>query len=232
MYTPSIKSIDDYKIGALQHFSDQQIKQLIRIFDKPYQSAEAVLGGRSAVSVQMIEGIGSVVGKYYNRGGLLSHFVKRRYLRWGKFRSLAEFELLHKVNDLGVMVPKPIAYAYQGSILYKAWLVTNEIKQHQTLARLSLSDPDTALSLINQVASQVSILIRNNIHHVDLHPGNVLVDANANIFLIDFDKARLRQRDRDKLQAKYISRWERAVIKHQLPEGLWELFKKELQKIV
>jgi 3-deoxy-D-manno-octulosonic acid kinase len=232
MNTPSIKAIDSYHIGTAQNLSDRQLRQLINIFDKPNRTVKAVLGGRSAVSVQPVEGIGSVVVKYYTRGGVIRHFVTRRYLRLGKIRSRAEYEFLQKVDRLGVNVPKPIAYAYQGAIIYKAWLVTEEIKQHKTLSQLSISDPDRALSLVGQVAAHVGTLIHNTIRHVDLHPGNVLVDANSNIYLIDFDKARLSQRDRHKLQEKYIDRWKRAVIKHRLPEGLWKLFKKELQKIV
>jgi 3-deoxy-D-manno-octulosonic acid kinase len=191
-----------------------------------------VLGGRSSVTIQPVVGIGSVVVKYYTRGGFIRHIVKRRYLRWGKIRSQAEFELLQKVRSLGVKAPKPIAYAYRGAMIYKAWLVTEKIKQHQTLAQLSLSDPDLALSLISQVASQVGTLIQNNIRHVDLHPGNVLVDAKSNIFLIDFDKAYLTRLNRHKLRAKYIERWKRAVIKHRLPERLWKTLETELQKNV
>jgi 3-deoxy-D-manno-octulosonic acid kinase len=232
MNTPSLTAIDPYHIGTNQNLSDHQLRQLINIFNRPYRSANTVLGGRSAVSVQTVAGIGSVVVKYYTRGGVIRHFVKRRYLRWGNIRSQAEFEMLHKINSLGVNAPKPIAYAYRGTMIYSAWLVTEEIKKHQTLAQLSLSDPDRAISLVSQVATHVGTLIGNNIHHVDLHPGNVLVDADSNIFLIDFDKARVRQRNRQKLQTKYIGRWKRAVFKHRLPEELWESFKTDLQKKV
>ena len=230
MNTPLLTSIDSYHIGTSQPLSDHQLRQLIKIFDKPYRSADTVLGGRSSVAIQPVAGIGSVVVKYYTRGGFIGHFVKRRYLRGGKIRSQAEFELLQTVRSLGVKAPNPIAYAHRGALFYKAWLVTEEIKDHQTLAQLSLSDPDRALSLIRQVASNVSTLIHNNIHHVDLHPGNVLVDAEFSIFLIDFDKACLLRRDRHKLRSKYIDRWKRAVIKHRLPDGLWQTFKTELQK--
>jgi aminoglycoside phosphotransferase (APT) family kinase protein len=33
------------------------------------------------------------------------------------------------------------------------------------------------------------MLILNGIKHVDLHPGNVLVDGTGQVFLLDFDKA-------------------------------------------
>jgi CRISPR/Cas system-associated endoribonuclease Cas2 len=59
----------------------------------------------------------------------------------------------------------------------------------------------------------------------------VLVDAKSNIFLIDFDKACLTRLNTHKLQTKYIDRWQRAVIKHRLPERLWKKLKTELQNI-
>ncbi len=230
MNTPLLTSIDSYHIGSSQHFSDHQLRQLIKTFDKPYRSEDAVLGGRSSVAIQPVAGIGSVVVKYYTRGGLIRHFVKRRYLRWGKIRSQAEFELLQKVRSLGVKAPKPIAYAYRGAMIYKAWLVTEEIKQHQTLAQLSLSDPDQAYLLTGKAASQISILINNEILHVDLHPGNVLVDHNKNIFLIDFDKTSFRRLKQDALRKIYIERWKRAVIKHRLPDRLYKAMDTALLK--
>jgi 3-deoxy-D-manno-octulosonic acid kinase len=230
MNTHPLTAIDSYHIGSSQHLSDHQLRQLIKIFDKPYRSEDAVLGGRSSVAIQPVAGIGSVVVKYYTRGGFIRHFVKRRYLRWGKIRSQVEFELLQKVRQLGINVPRPIAYAYQGALFYKAWLVTEEIKQHQTLAQLSLTDPDQAYLLTGKAASQISILIHNEILHVDLHPGNVLVDHNKNIFLIDFDKTRFRRLKKDALRKIYIERWKRAVIKHRLPDRLYKAMNTALMK--
>jgi 3-deoxy-D-manno-octulosonic acid kinase len=222
MNTPLLTAIDSYHIGSSLHLSDHQLRQLTKIFDKPSRSEDAVLGGRSSVVIQPVAGIGSVVVKYYTRGGFIRHFVKRRYMRWGKIRSQAEFELLQKVISLGVKAPKPIAYAYRGAMIYKAWLVTEEIKQHQTLAQLSLSDPDRVGLLIDDVASQISTLIHNKIFHVDLHPGNVLIDHNKRVYLIDFDKARFTRLNINKLRKKYINRWKRAVIKHRLSDGLYK----------
>jgi 3-deoxy-D-manno-octulosonic acid kinase len=222
MNTASVKVLDSFHIGSSIHLSDQHARQLVAIFKKPSRPANSVLGGRTSVFAGQINGIGEVVVKYYTRGGFVRHFVKRKYVRWGKIRSRAEFELLQKVRQLGINAPRPIAYAYQGALFYKAWLVTEEIKQHQTLAQLSFTDPDLAYLLTGKVALQISTLIHNEILHVDLHPGNVLVDHNKNIFLIDFDKTRFTKYRKDKLRNKYIERWKRAVIKHRLPEGLSE----------
>ena len=64
---------------------------------------------------------------------------------------------------------------------------------------------------------------QNQILHVDLHLGNVLVDSNSRVYLIDFDKARYSIQNKDKLRDKYLRRWRRAVIKHRLPEKLSDL---------
>jgi len=172
--------------------------------------------------IAQLEGVGSVVVKYYTRGGLLRYVVKRRYLKWGKTRCQIEYELLQKVRNLGVNAPEPIAYASLGGLFYKGWLVTREIRQKQTLAELSCADEEHAHIVMKDLIDHVSTLINNNILHVDLHPGNVLVDSDDRVFLLDFDKARLSRRNKNKLRDHYLSRWRRAVIKHRLPEMLCE----------
>jgi 3-deoxy-D-manno-octulosonic acid kinase len=74
--------------------------------------------------------------------------------------------------------------------------------------------------LINDLGRQLNILVENQIHHIDLHPGNVLVDNQDNLYIIDFDKARTTPQNRQKLKKKYLSRWQRAVVKYQLPAVL------------
>ncbi|MGD2270402.1 MAG: lipopolysaccharide kinase InaA family protein [Desulfobacterales bacterium] len=230
MNTASIKLLDSFHIGSSIDLSDHQVKQLVALFNKPSRPVNSVLGGRTSATAGHINGIGDVVVKHYTRGGFIRHFVKKRYLRWGKIRSRVEFEVLQKVRQHGINAPRPIAYAYQGALYYRAWLVTEEIRQHQTLAQLSLTDPDLACLLTGKVVGQIAALIDNDIFHVDLHPGNVLVDHKKNIFLIDFDKTRFTQIPKDKLRRKYGDRWKRAVIKHRLPDRLYDAMNTALVK--
>ena len=223
MSTALTKIYDSYHFGSASDLTDQQLKQLVRLFNTPTNTVDSVLGGRSSVTIAQIEGIGSVVVKYYTRGGLLRYMVKRRYVKWGKTRCQIEYELLQKVRNLGVSAPEPIAYAFQGSLFYKGWLVTREIKQKQTLAELSCADEEHAQIAMKELINQVSTLVNNNIFHVDLHPGNVLVDSHDRVFLLDFDKACLSRKNKNKLRDQYLSRWRRAVIKHRLPEMLCEM---------
>jgi 3-deoxy-D-manno-octulosonic acid kinase len=217
------RKYDCFHFGSATELTDQQLEQLSKLFNQPVTPVDSVLGGRASVQINQISGLGSVVIKHYFRGGLIRHLFKQRYLKWGKTRCQLEYDILNKVIDLGIGAPKPVAYAYQGWLCYRCWLVTLEIEQQQTLARLSLTNVDHASAVIGQVADYISTLIQNQILHVDLHPGNVLVDSDSRVYLIDFDKARFSIQNKDKLRDKYLRRWRRAVIKHRLPEKLNDL---------
>ena len=224
------KTYGSYHFGSSLDLTDRQLGQIIRLFNTPTDTVDSVLGGRTSVTISYLEGIGSVVVKHYTRGGLIRHVVTRRYVKWGKTRSQVEYEILQKAKDLDVNVPEPIAFAYQGRLLYKAWLVTREIDHQQTLAELSCLDEKHARMAMKAVGIQVAALIKNHIHHADFHPGNVLVDRADRVFIIDFDKAYVSPGSKNKLREKYLVRWKRAVTKHRLPEMLIETMSEGLQK--
>ena len=226
-----IKKFDSYCFGSSWSLTDQHCAQLIRHFNTLTTPTDSPLSGRTSVTTDKLEGVGGVVVKHYNRGGIIRYLVKKRYLKWGKPRCQLEYEMLHKVINLGVSAPEPIAYAYQGGLLYKAWLVTREIKQQQTLAELSCVNEEHARITMKEVVVQVTILINNNIRHADLHPGNVLVDSSDRVFILDFDKACVSRWDRNNLRDKYLTRWRRAVTKHGLPGMLSEMMSAGLRKI-
>ena len=73
------------------------------------------------------------------------------------------------------------------------------------------------------VIEQISKLIEHRILHIDLHPGNVIVDDKGRALIIDFDKGRFFNGSRDKLRNLYLQRWQRAVSKHGLPAMLNEM---------
>jgi len=224
------KTYGSYVFGTSWDLSDQDLDQLIRIFNMPTDSVSSVLGGRSSVANAKLKRIGPVVIKYYTRGGFIRHIVKRKYMKWGKTRCQIEYEALQRVRRLGISAPEPIVFAYKGALFYKAWLVTREIKHKKTLAELSRADVWRARSAMKEVVVQVATLIKHNIFHPDLHPGNILVDSADCVFFLDFDKTRLSRWKRHKLRDKYVMRWQRAVTKHQLPEMLCEIMSSGFQK--
>lgn len=179
-----------------------------------------ILGGRAEVSTIHLSGIGPAVVKRYTRGGLLRTFNSSTYLKLLRYRCQAEYNLLLFLKQLGISVPDPIAFACQGRIFYQAWLITREIENAQTLAEISRYDTNRLRTLIPKLRNQVDTLVENKIHHVDLHPGNVLVNNHNELFIIDFDKAQTNFKDKRNLHQKYINRWRRAVLKHNLPAML------------
>lgn len=224
------KKYGAYHFGSSLELTDHQLKQLVEVFETPTHAVDSVLGGRTSVAMTQFEGIGAVVVKYYVRGGLIRHVVKRRYLRRGKPRSQTEYEVLQTVRSLGISAPEPIAYASTEGLFYRSWLVTREIKQPSTLAELSHINQEHTQTIMKKVINEVSTLIKNSILHADLHPGNVLVDKTDRVFLLDFDKASFFDGEEGKLRNRYISRWQRAVSKHRLPTMLHEMMEAGLRQ--
>ncbi len=218
-----INTYDSYHFGSPSNIADQQLKQLIRLFNLPKNTINSTLGGRTSIAVSRLEGIGSVVIKYYRRGGAIRYLIKKRYLKCGKTRCQIEYELLQKVRSLGINAPEPIAFAYQGRLFYQCWLVTREIEDHQTLVQISRSNEEQARMLMKAVIKQVSMLIKNKILHADLHPGNVIVDNKNQVYLLDFDKASIFPGKKNALRSRYLRRWNRAIQKHRLPKMLNEI---------
>ena len=215
--------MDSYHFGSFLNLTDSQLGTLTGLFHHPGPIGVSVLGGRTAATAAQLDDIGSVVIKHYRRGGLMRYFIKRRYLKFGKTRAQREFELLNMVGTLGINIPQPIAYAHRGRLFYRAWLVTREIHQPLSLASLSMQDEKKTSSAMASVIEQISSLIQNDILHVDLHPGNVVVDVREQVYLLDFDKGRVYHGSRQKLKDRYLARWQRAVSKHGLPEMLTEI---------
>lgn len=205
-----------------------QLETMIKIFDEPNDKTEAVLGGRGSIKRLELEGFGPVIIKYNTRGGLIRLFIERTYIRTGKPCNRIEFEQLINASRFGVNVPEPVAFATRGSLFYRGWLVLKEIKNSETLASVSLKDEARIAKLLDEITRQIAVLINSGLYHVDLHPGNILVNDNNEIFIIDFHKARMFKAGKEKLKDKYFSRWKRAIKKHGLPEKLNEVFSKGL----
>lgn len=216
-----VRFVGDYRVGGLP-LSAEAERALCELLAQPSVNGRGGLSGRRAVTYSTLEGVGKIVVKHYSRGGLLRYFVTRRYFRVGMPRSRTEFQLLTKVRALGVQAPEPIVWIEEGGLFYRAWLVTREVEQSETLADVALRDEDRAREVVQLLAAQLKLLIEHRIFHVDLHPGNVLVDGQGAVHLVDFDKAGTFSGSRARLRDKYIWRWRRAVLKHELPELLNE----------
>ncbi|MCP3900914.1 MAG: hypothetical protein GY707_14510 [Desulfobacteraceae bacterium] len=187
---------------------------------KSLKKPETILTGRGLVDRADINGLGPIVIKHYTRGGFVSYVNKDRYLFSNKSRSQLEFNFLLDAIKAGVSVPEPIAYSNTDDLFYKAWLITKEIKNSKNFVELCLNEKDKAVSLLPLICKNINKLLLNSIHHVDLHPGNIILDELDKPFILDFDKACYFSGDKWKLIEKYKTRWQRAITKYKLPDEL------------
>ena len=220
-----------YRFGFSGSLGDDQLEELLTHF-RLHKTAEAsISGGRAPVTTAVIQGLGPVVIKQYMRGGIIRFILKNRYVKFGKTRSQLEFESMSKLRTLGIRAPEPVAYAYRGFPLYVAWLITKEVENSCTLAELSCQDIQRVSRIMDKVIEQIDRLVQCHFIHVDLHPGNILVDDDDNIYIIDFDKGRLSSIQKEKLYGHYYRRWRRAVAKHRLPKMLDDMLLEGLKNL-
>ena len=217
--------VDGFQIGGEKLPSQFALRSLLSILNsrfKPENSGRCLT--RNAVTSEVLPELGQVAVKRYLRGGIIGNFINSLYLRSSKTRSQLEFERLRQVREKGVKVPEPLLYVSKGALFYRAWLVTRKIENSRTLADISLENEDALHEPMEKLVKQVELLIRLGIFHIDLHPGNVLVRDDGEVYLVDFDKSLDTVTDLNELRNGYIFRWRRAVIKHRLPQYLCETF--------
>lgn len=221
-----------YEIKSELKLPETVLDELVRLFEKPPYDIEDILAGRAQVVRTELEGLGQVVIKYYKRGGFISRFNKDVYLRRGVPRSGHEFKMLQKVRQLGVSSPEPLVWAIRGGLFYKAFLITRNIGNHRSLVDVCLEDPGQGVPFLEKAAKQACLLIQNRIHHVDFHPGNVLVDNHGTVYIIDFDKAKISTSSQKKLCGAYIKRWSRAISKYNLPDVMTDVLSRTLTRLI
>lgn len=174
---------------------------------------DARAGGRGMVA--FIETpIGACVLRHYRRGGLAARVSADRYLWAGASRTRAfrEFRLLADLANLGVPVSPPVAARYvREGLRYRADLLTRRIDSADTLAeRLARAALDPELA--QQVGLAIARLHRAKVWHADLNAHNILVDDKGVVWLIDFDRGRVRKPKLAWQQAN-LARLRRSLVK-------------------
>lgn len=155
--------------------------------------AEASRGGRGAV--WLVQGdFGAGVLRHYRRGGLVARFNRDRYLWRGEdaTRSFREFRLLAELRRRGLNVPQPLiaGYAREGAF-YRADLLTAMIASARTLAeRIAERLPEAATW--QRIGTTLARLHLAGAFHADLNAHNLMLDADDEVWVIDFDRGELR----------------------------------------
>jgi 3-deoxy-D-manno-octulosonic acid kinase len=156
--------------------------------------AEAEAGGRGGV-VFVDTPAGECALRHYHRGGFAARLSADRYLWTGAARTRAfrEFRLLAQLVSLGLPVSAPVAARYtRDGFQYRADLLTRRVAAAQTLAqRMAAKALDADLA--RRVGQTIARFHSAQVWHADLNAHNILVDASGTVWLIDFDRGRLRK---------------------------------------
>ncbi|MCI5065556.1 phosphotransferase [bacterium] len=216
--------------------SRESLELMVAASRQKPEPVKQALGGRATlISFRGLRGEKEYVLKSYRRGGFFRHLLPRGvFFGCGEERSYREWRAMLTAQHLGVTVPTAFGTLVRGSRIRREWLAMETLPPHETLASLcgrgnmgresSVGSEDLVELTLQEVVRQIEILIDARILHVDLHPGNVLRSQQGVTYIIDFDHAKRVVESPKQLRERYIRRWRRAVIKHELPEFLSEVF--------
>ena len=132
--------------------------------------------------------------RHYIRGGVPGRLIRDSYLWTGEneTRSFAEFALLTKLRKLALPVPEPVAARYQRrGPVYRADLLTLRIPGIRSLADRIVERPGDR-EFWRGVGRELHRFHAKGVDHADLNAYNVQIGEDDSVYLLDFDRGRLR----------------------------------------
>jgi 3-deoxy-D-manno-octulosonic acid kinase len=202
-----MRAIDEQHLatsrGGILYDASRVVKPQDALFEHEHWAAQGALeqvrGGRGSIAVIRTGGQTWVL-RHYRRGGWAARVSRDRYVWSGaeRTRSFAEWRLLADLQRSGLPVPAPIAARYvRHGLTYRADLIIELVPGVRTLAQAICSGP-LPRSAWAEIGAAIARFHRKGVHHADLNAHNVLVRederAEARVYLIDFDRGRLRPR--------------------------------------
>lgn len=168
-----------------------------RIFEADHWRSRGALheftAGRG--SIQLIEhGSKSWVLRRYLRGGFAARFARDRYLWLGeeRTRSFHEVRLLARLQSLGLPVPPPVAGRYRRSgLAYRAELITARLVGARSMEDVLAAGPieDARWAAIGRCLRRFHDA---GVQHADLNVRNIMLGDALEVWVLDFDRGRLR----------------------------------------
>jgi len=172
---------------------------LPEIFSVDYWNSKQALTGEAVGrgSAWFINSpFGPVVLRHYLRGGWIAKISRRSYLfsTLSRSRPFREYHLLESLYGLGLPVPQPVAALCEfHGVVSTGALITAQIPSARTLADVLPGDKATngiAQSVWENIGRCIRRFHNAGVWHADLNARNILLDADLDVFLIDFDRAR------------------------------------------
>ena len=131
--------------------------------------------------------------RHYRRGGLVGKLVNDLYVYTGQdqVRAFAEWRLLKKMVDFGLRVPRPAAARYRRvGPFYRADLITLRLPDVKPLSA-AIADPRDERFWQN-IGGAIQGFHEHGVYHADMNAYNLQLDSADQLWMLDFDKGRLR----------------------------------------
>jgi 3-deoxy-D-manno-octulosonic acid kinase len=185
--------------GGILYDASRFVKPDERFFSREHWHEAGALvdaaGGRGGVWF-IDSGSGHWVVRHYRRGGAIASISQDRYV-WlgaGRTRSFREWRLLATLIRLGLPVPSPVAARYErGLLTYRADLITERLPASITLAG-AISGPGLDERCWKAIGSTIADFHAHGVHHADLNAHNIMLGDERRIYVLDFDRGRIRTR--------------------------------------
>ncbi len=184
-------------------------------------------GGRGLSEVLVFAGGRALLRRYWHGGifrGLTRDYILQR-------RVLHEMWVTEAIRKRGGKVPLILGAIFRPLLwpFYRATLILREIEEALDLAAYLRSGSAARRTttekreVLDRCARQVRLLHDVDIIHGDLHIKNILVQPKQNpqVYLLDFDKARIRQPLSTKARVNNLLRLKRSVDKLRFQHTTW-----------
>jgi 3-deoxy-D-manno-octulosonic acid kinase len=196
-----------------------------RLFDRDHWQARGALierpGGRG--SIHFIDhGDRRWVLRRYLRGGFPAQIARDRYLFTGeqRTRSFRELRLLDALRQRGLPVPAPVAASYRrGLVTYDAELITERLPGARSLADMLAAGrmDDARWTAIGRCLRRFHDC---GVQHADLNAHNIMLGERGEVWLLDFDRGRLRPPGR--WRQRVLDRLARSLAKVSAGRAVWQ----------
>jgi 3-deoxy-D-manno-octulosonic acid kinase len=175
--------------------------------------ASRASGGRGATLFIDCAGQPCVLRHYY-RGGLIGRLLSDQFFWSGESttRCFREWLLLEQLFQMGLPVPRPVAARYiRSGFIYRADLITARLPGVESLAT-RLVRGDVSAEVWARIGACIARFHAAGVWHADLNAHNIQIDAGGQIFLLDFDRGRIRPAARGWQQSN-LARLQRSLLK-------------------
>jgi 3-deoxy-D-manno-octulosonic acid kinase len=175
-------------------------------------AARELAAGRGSILL-IEEGQRDWVLRRYLRGGFAARFARDLYFWLGedRTRSFRELRLLAAMRAQGLPVPVPVAGCYRrAGFGYRAELLTERLVGVRTLEHV-LGGNDMNDARWAGIGHCLRRFHDAGVQHADLNARNILLGPDDGVWVLDFDRGRLRRPG--PWRRRVLGRLERSLVK-------------------